>query len=173
MTAGESSKERKNKGRWKRWLRDLVLFAVLFGGISLWQGRNLLASGAPAPAVELTDLEGASVQLSDLHGKKVLLYFWAPWCGVCNVVSPNLGWLAKSDGVEVVSIASSYGDVGSVLAAHPEDFSSLALLGGEDAAQAFSVNAYPTFYVLDEEGRIQRSFLGYTTKLGLWLRTRF
>lgn len=172
MTEDGSSKGKKRKWPWKRWTRDLVLFAVIIGGISLWQGRNLLASGAIPPEVELVDLEGGtSVQLADLRGKKVLLYFWAPWCGVCKAVSPNVRWLAESGGVEVVSIASD-SDVASVRAARPEDFSSLALLGVNGAAQAFSVNAYPTFYVLDEEGRIQRSFMGYTTKLGLWLRTR-
>lgn len=103
----------------------------------------------------------------------MLLYFWAPWCGVCKVVSPNVGWLARRSGVEVVSIASGYEDLASVLDAEPEAFSSHALLAGEGASRAFAVRAYPTFYVLDEEGRIQRSFLGYTSRLGLWWRTRF
>ena len=164
---------KKKRARWKGWLRDLAIFAVVLGGISLWQGRNLLPAGDPAPAIQLTDLEGSPIELAELRGKKVLLYFWAPWCGVCKVVTPNLRWLARSTGVEVVSIASAYEDLASVLDADPEGFSNLALLGGDDAARAFSVRAYPTFYVLDEEGRIERSFLGYTSRLGLWWRTRF
>lgn len=162
----------KSKGRWRRWGRDILLFGLLFAGISLWQGRHLLPAGEAAPAVELRDLEGRPVQLSEFRGKKVLLYFWAPWCGVCKAVTPNLRWLARSGGVEVVSIASAYEDIGSVLAAEPQGFSSRALLGDGEAARAFAVRAYPTFYVLDEEGRIERSFLGYTSRFGLWWRTR-
>lgn len=168
-----AGKAEKKKRRWTLWLRDLAIFVALFAGISLWQGRHLLPSGDPAPSVELTTLDGTPVRLDELRGKKVLLYFWAPWCGVCKVVTPNLRWLARSDGVEVVSIASAYEDLASVRAADPESFSNLALLGGDEAARAFAVRAYPTFYVLDEEGRIERSFLGYTSRFGLWMRTRF
>src|SRR5690606_27721806 len=167
QTAGKRSR------RWALWLRELAIAAALLVGISLWQGRDLLHAGEPAPDVELTDLDGAPVHLSDLRGHKVLLYFWAPWCSVCKVVTPNLRWLAGSDQVQVVSIASSYEDLASVRAADPESFSDIALLGGEHAANAFSVRAYPTFYLLDEEGRIERSFLGYTSRFGLWWRTRF
>lgn len=167
-----SSKAERKKRQWKLWLRDIAIFATLLLGISLWQGRHLLPSGEPAPNVEITALDGTPVSLAELRGKKVLLYFWAPWCEVCKAVTPNLRWLARSDRVEVVSIASAYEDLASVRAADPKTFSDLALLGGDDAARAFAVRAYPTFYVLDEEGRIQRSFLGYTSRLGLWLRTR-
>ena len=33
----------------------------------------------PAPAFELPDLGGKTQRLVDLHGKVVLLFFWATW----------------------------------------------------------------------------------------------
>jgi cytochrome oxidase Cu insertion factor (SCO1/SenC/PrrC family) len=33
----------------------------------------------PAPAFTLPDLDGRPVSLADLHGKVVLLFYWATW----------------------------------------------------------------------------------------------
>lgn len=33
----------------------------------------------PAPGFSLPDLEGRAVRLTDLHGKVVLLFYWATW----------------------------------------------------------------------------------------------
>lgn len=33
----------------------------------------------PAPELELPDLDGKTVRLADLHGKVVLLFFWATY----------------------------------------------------------------------------------------------
>ncbi|ELS04422.1 thioredoxin domain-containing protein [Xenococcus sp. PCC 7305] len=36
----------------------------------------------------------------------VLVYFWAPWCGPCRLVSPTINWIADtySDRLKVVKL---------------------------------------------------------------------
>jgi hypothetical protein len=47
----------------------------------LWNavGVTRLTAHAPAPAVVLNDLAGDRVDLQDLRGRLVMLYFWATW----------------------------------------------------------------------------------------------
>lgn len=43
------------------------------------QKSVVIHKGLPAPEIALPDLKGDTVRLSDLHGEKVLLNFWASW----------------------------------------------------------------------------------------------
>jgi cytochrome c biogenesis protein CcmG/thiol:disulfide interchange protein DsbE len=64
--------------------------------------------GKLAPDFVLSSLDGKSVQLSDLHGKVVLLNFWATWCVPCKVEMPWFVELQKrygTSGLQVVGIA--------------------------------------------------------------------
>ncbi|HYK74068.1 MAG TPA: redoxin domain-containing protein [Pseudoneobacillus sp.] len=46
--------------------------------------------GTKAPDFELKTLNGESVKLSELKGKKVILNFWATWCPPCKAEMPEM-----------------------------------------------------------------------------------
>lgn len=155
--------------RWRRVALDLAVVAAIVVAVGAWQGRNLVAAGE-ARVLAGPTLDGGVFDLASLRGRKAVVFFWAPWCGVCKVEAPTLNALA-ADGVQVVGVAQGYRDVAEVerfARAHGMTFP--VVLGDEATARAWSVDVYPTLYVIDEAGRVEHAVVGYTTGLGLRLR---
>ena len=67
----------------------LILIVASLVGFYGMAGRPPLL-GSPAPEIALKDLQGQEVRLSDLHGKIVLLNFWATWCKPCKEEMPAM-----------------------------------------------------------------------------------
>ena len=163
--------------RWGRRVAEVLLFVVIVGGIYAWRTRDLLPAGdrVSAPAFELTDLQGRTWTLDALAGKPAVLYFFAPWCGVCAASSPQLRWFDRwrGDDVQVVLVGldwSSPAELAEYAARH--ELQPPVLAAGPQTAADYRIRGYPTYYVLDADGRVAGRDFGYTTAPGLWLRTR-
>lgn len=157
-----------------RWGVELAMLAAIFFGVSAWQTRHLLSRAQPAPQVALTRMaDGQPTSLEALRGKKTALVLWAPWCGVCKAEVGALNALAESLGedAQLVSVALSYEDRADVERfVREQDVRYPVLLGDARATKALRVSAFPTIYILDAQGRISASVVGYTPSWTLRLR---
>jgi len=162
--------------RWKRFALEALVFVVIVAGIQAWRARDLLPADERtiAPAFELTDLHGRTWRSADLAGKPAVIYFFAPWCGVCAASSPQLRWFHRwrGDDVQVVLIGLDYASPAEVQEyARRHELTMPVLVGTMETGAAYRIRGYPTYYVLDAQGRIARRDVGLSTVAGLWIRT--
>ena len=165
------------KSRWARRLAEVLLVVLIVGGIQAWRMRDLLPADerVAAPAFELVDLQGRPWTLDALAGRPAVLYFFAPWCGVCAASSPQLRWFDRwmGDEVQLVLVGLDWSNQAELEAyAARHELSMPVLAAGPALAGDYRIRGYPTYYVLDADGRIAGRDFGYTTAPGLWLRTR-
>ena len=162
-------------GNWKRWLMNGVLILAIFLAVTAWQGRDLVSEQTPAPSFRLPALFGSPVALEDLRGRRVLIYFFAPWCKVCELSISNLNWVRKlrdEESIALLAVALSYKDLQSVEAFLERNVLDVpVLLGTPELFNSYRIGAFPTVYALNESGDIDSSTVGYATTLGLWWRT--
>ena len=64
-----------------------------------------------APPLVLTTLDGSTFDLGKLHGKVVMVNYWATWCAPCRKEMPKLDAFYKkyhSKGLEIVGISIDF-----------------------------------------------------------------
>ncbi len=162
-------------GSWKRWLLNGAIIIAVFLAVSAWQGKDLVPNQVPAPLFKLQTLSGDLVALEEFKGKRVLLYFFAPWCKICDLSIGNLNWVRKlrsEDSTELLAVALSYDDMQSVKSFQERNTLDVpVLLGTHDMLSSYRIRAFPTVYTVNKSGEVDGSTVGYATTLGLWWRT--
>lgn len=125
------------------------------------QNLPSIAEGEMAPNFELKTLDGDHVQLSDYRGKKVIVNFWATWCGPCREEMPAMQDFYDKyvDEVEILAIntTDSEKNVKTVQSFLEEyDFTYPTLLDkGSSVNEAYEVLGLPTTYFVGTDGTIQ------------------
>jgi peroxiredoxin len=117
-----------------------------------------LAMGLAFPSVHLSDLAGKMIKLEDFHGKQVLLVHWAPNCGYCIRIAPELAALqidlAKRN-VQLVFASHGDAELNRKLAEeHGLKCPILRQDGDANSIEAFEHLGTPVAYLLNEEGRV-------------------
>jgi thiol-disulfide isomerase/thioredoxin len=115
----------------------------------------LVANASPLPGAG----DSKSLRLSDLHGRAVLLDFWATWCHPCRAEAPIVEEIARrwrDRGVVVLGIDMDTADQGDPRAFALENGLSYPILHDVtgSAARAYDVDSLPTLVLVSTEGKI-------------------
>lgn len=114
----------------------------------------------------LNDLDGQPWEFRQRHGRVVLLDFWGTWCMYCQQAIPHLKDMQLRYGpygLEVIGIAYEHGPVSEQVQKVSRVRNRLGinyklLLGSDQntcpVRTQFQVRSWPTFVLLDDQGRI-------------------
>ncbi len=142
VTLQRKRKQPVNQTRWYTLtavIAVLGLAAIAWGRVPADSEATALppapAIGHPAPLFTLPTLAGDELALADLHGRPVVLNFWASWCGPCRAEMPELQRLH-------------------------ERLVPVALDQRTGVSQQYLVNSLPTTFFIDRDGVIRSTFIG-------------
>lgn len=152
-------------------LFDVFVVVGIMFTIHTWQTRHMPLD-EPAPARFLLSLDGSSAQSPVEPGAVGVVYFFAPWCNVCRASMGNLDELLADGTVDWASaVALDYENTRSVKEFVDEvGISMPVLLGQGQEVTDWSIQAFPTYFVIDSNGQIASRSVGYSTGLGLRFR---
>lgn len=114
--------------------------------------------GDVAPDFTLKDLDGNTVTLSSLRGKKVILNFWATTCPYCIIEMPALNQFIKSHKDDTVLLAIDLGESPSKVKQYLEGkgYEFTVLLDTDlSTIYDYQVQFIPMSYFIDKNGIIR------------------
>ena len=118
-----------------------------------------------APDFSFTTLENENVSNASLRGKVVLIDFWGTWCPACRESLPSVKNIHKKyegKDFELVGVSSDDDeDVLRTFAAAQHMTWPEFLDSSEKVIGAFSVEAFPTYIVLDRDGVVRYRQAGF------------
>ena len=102
--------------------------------------------------------------LNDLKGKVVFLNFWATWCGPCRAEMPSMEALHNSyreKGLEILAVNSgeNQAQVLAFMTGNQLSFPVALDMDGK-VSMAYGIQAIPTSFLIDREGKIIARLVG-------------
>jgi thiol-disulfide isomerase/thioredoxin len=146
----------------------LLLVTALAPRHALAQDEQVgLARGTIVHPVQIEDLEGRTVDLGQVFGRKpVLVEFWATWCANCSALEPRMRAAYQRYGSQVEFVVVAVG-VNQTLASVKRHVAQHALPANRvlwdangAAVRAFQTPATSYVAILDRQGKVAYTGIG-------------
>ena len=156
------------KNRWIKYSVEILIIVILFLSFKAYKQQDVVKG--IAPDFQEVFLDGTKVKLSDYRGKSVLVHFWATWCPVCKLEQSSIEAISKDN--DIITIAMNSGEAMEIQNFMEENNLSYPVIIDEDGvlAKQYGVRGVPASFIVNPEGSIAFTEIGYTTNWGLRAR---
>lgn len=116
------------------------------------------------PPFLVNDLDGGIISTADLHGKVVIVNFWATWCPPCREEIPEMVELSKryQEKLQIIGVSMDDAPASEVREFAKQIGITYPVVMGSGAIEAEygGVPALPTSFVISPEGRVVQKHAG-------------
>lgn len=155
----------KNLRRYRKPMQVIILLAIAAVAVltlasSLSSKNNVLRVGDEAPDFTLPSLDGQDRALSDYRGQLVIVNFWGTYCPPCVEEMPLIQRYYdeyRDQGLVVLAVNENDPIVSIKAFIRQHKLSFPILLDKDTVRKQYGVTAYPSTFVLDQNGRVLSS----------------
>lgn len=149
------------------WVAAMLAFGLVGQAQAQEKAKALVTVGDTPPDVFGNDESGQPITLAGLHGKVVIVSFWASWCAYCRKELPVLEGIQKSAGksrIEVIAV-NSREDRRTYRALLRQlrkfEFTMTSDWNGA-VSDAYGVSAIPHMFLIGKDGTVAHVYHGYS-----------
>ena len=155
-------------GYLKKGLFYFCVVIIIFTGQAIFDSKSVRGN---APAIDTLTIDGQNaMKLVDKGKGPAIIYFWAEWCGICEMMHEPISQILKL--YPGVTIAVKSGSKPELKQYMRQQNLVWPVVNDPEGmiAKKYKINGVPNVLILDDKGDIVLSVSGYSSEIGLRFR---